>query len=103
MNLRIDEKQLKVKHRFEIYPNSKEYPQLEDSVYELVSILEDKDLLTNEFQAKDVHKKMETRPLGAKTVTDVLQILVKEGYVNQVDVRYNKEVYTLKTHPWVKN
>jgi len=70
------------------------YPSTIDLLYEIVTVLEDRDKMDQVFQPKDILKEVSTRFEG-EDLEQSLPKLVKEGWLT-----FNNDNYTLVKHPW---
>jgi hypothetical protein len=70
------------------------YPSTIDLLYEIVTVLEDRDKLTQAFQSKDILKEVSTRFEG-EDLEQSLPKLVSEGWLT-----IDNDNYSLTKHPW---
>lgn len=73
------------------------YPSTIDILYELVTILEERNALDKPFTSKAMMKEVNTR-VGGKDLEDSLAELSTEGWLEKQD-----DSYQLINHPWIKN
>ena len=91
---RINRSKLPTKYALEVYKMVDGYPSTIDLLYEIVTVLEDRDKLTQAFQSKDILKEVSTRFEG-EDLEQSLPKLVTEGWLT-----VENDNYTLAKHPW---
>ena len=91
---RINRSKIPTKYALEVYKMVDGYPSTIDLLYEIVTVLEDRDKLDQAFQSKDILKEVSTRFEG-EDLEQSLPKLVKEGWLTA-----NNDNYTLAKHPW---
>jgi hypothetical protein len=94
--MRIDQNKLPAKYALEVYKMVDGFPSTIDILYEIVTILQARDRLTQPFQAKDLLKEVTTRIQG-EDLQDTLPKLASEGWLRQ-----DGETYYLDSHPWME-
>ncbi len=70
------------------------YPSTIDLLYEVATILEERNALSKPFTSKSMMKEVNTR-VGGKDLEENFQQLAKEGWLSQAG-----ESFTLIKHPW---
>ena len=91
---RINRSKLPTKYALEVYKMVDGYPSTIDLLYEIVTVLEDRDKLDQAFQPKDILKEVSTRFEG-EDLEQSLPKLVNEGWLT-----IENDNYTLAKHPW---
>jgi len=95
----IDHKKLKAKHALEIYQNIPTYPNIEDVLYEIVKVLQERSLLDTEFKAENLRWAVKTR-CGDIELIDTIKTLSEQGFFSwEKKGRYT--YFMLLTHPWI--
>lgn len=92
--MKINRSKLPAKYALEVYKMVDGYPSTIDLLYEIVTVLEDRDKMDQVFQPKDILKEVSTRFEG-EDLEQSLPKLVKEGWLT-----FNNDNYTLVKHPW---
>jgi len=92
--VKINRSKLPAKYALEVYKMVDGYPSTIDLLYEIVSVLEDRDKLTQAFQPKDILKEVSTR-LDGEDLAQSLPKLVSEGWLT-----IDNDNYSLIKHPW---
>ena len=108
MNLKINRRKLKLKHFFNIQREHENYPLDEDYLYELVSALEQNEMLDSPFTLQFVKRNLKMYDqLGEedqirKKHIEILQKFETSGILESIkfDESY-KSTFQLKTHPWI--
>jgi len=108
-NLSIDRRKLKLKHYLNVQKNCKDYLDDEDYLYELVSALEQTEMLYEPFTA--TFAKRNIRDFAAKTDKEEKAIyshqnklleFVKAGILEVAEKGgINLQKYKLVQHPWL--
>lgn len=91
---RINRSKLPTKYALEVYKMVDGYPSTIDLLYEIVTVLEDREKLDQAFQSKDILKEVSTRFEG-EDLEHSLPKLVNEGWLTVENGNY-----TLTKHPW---
>jgi len=95
MTMRIDRNKLQAKYSLEVYKMVDGYPSTIDLLYEITTILQERDKLTDAFAAKDLLKEVSTRLNVGEDLEISLHTMVKEGWLKEE----NGQFFLLK-HPW---
>lgn len=92
--MRINKNNLPVKYALEVYKMVEGYPSTIDLLYEIVSILQDRDKLMEPFTSLSMMKEVPTR-IDGKDLEESLKDMVAEGYLSSTEGGYQ-----LLKHPW---
>jgi hypothetical protein len=93
--MRIDRNKLQAKYALEVYKMVDGYPSTIDLLYEIVTVLSEREKLTEPFIAKDILREVTTR-LGEEDLADSLPKLQKEGWLE-----FTEGAYQVAKHPWM--
>jgi len=111
MELKLNRSKLKLKHFLNVQKECKNYPTDEDYLYELISALEENDMLYEPFTStfskrnvksftKSLPEDDEEKPLVKHL--EKLKSLTEEGILEMIEEGgVNKSKFKLKTHPWL--
>lgn len=91
---RINRGKLPTKYALEVYKMVDGYPSTIDLLYEIVTVLEDREKLDQAFQSKDILKEVCTR-FDGEDLEQSLPKLVTEGWL-----AVDNNNYSLIKHPW---
>jgi hypothetical protein len=92
---RIDRNKLQAKYTLEVYKMVDGYPSTIDLLYEIVTVLSEREKLGDLFIAKDIIREVTTR-LGEEDLADSLPKLQKEGWLE-----FTEGAYRVVKHPWM--
>jgi hypothetical protein len=93
--MRINRDILPAKYVLEVYKMVEGYPSTIDLLYEVTSILEERDKLTESFTAVSMLKEVSIR-FDGEDLEDSLKRLASEGWLQEEDGKY-----TLIKHLWM--
>lgn len=96
MNLKINKTQLPAKYALGVYKMVDGYPSTIDILYEVVTILEDRNLLENSFTSMSLMKEVSAR-IDGNDLEHSFDILVTDGWLSK-----KENAYTLIKHPWIE-
>lgn len=98
----MDESKLKLKHIYNLHKYSPSYPTEEDVLYELITILERKDLVNKEFDDRILRGIQIPKTYSSNV--EMMNYFVGIGYFELVKTfkKTNTELtlYKLLNHPW---
>lgn len=93
--MRIDKNLLPAKYALEVYKMVDGYPSTIDLLYEIVSVLQERDKLEQPFVALDIMKEVTSR-INNDDLEVTLKALVSENWLSLDDGKYK-----LTKHPWL--
>lgn len=93
----INQDKAKIKHILGV--RGENYPTIEDFLYEVVSELQELEMLDKEFTTKDIAKNVHARISESGTLADSLLILHEKGFCSMVEAP-KRNLFTLLHHPW---
>jgi hypothetical protein len=92
--MRIDRNKLPAKYALEVYKMVDGFPSTIDLLYEIVSILQERNKLEQPFVAKELLKEVPTR-IDGEDLENSLVRLAEDGWLERID-----NSYQLVNHPW---
>lgn len=94
----INRDKVKIKHLLNV--KGENYPTEEDFLYEVVSELQDLDMLNSEFTTKDIAKNVTARIVKTDSpLADSLLLLKDKGFCSMVEAP-KRNLFRLISHPW---
>lgn len=93
--MRINKNALPAKYALEVYKMVDGYPSTIDLLYEIVSILQERDRFEQPFAALDIMKEVTSR-INNEDLEVTLKTMVSEGWLSTEDNKYK-----LAKHPWL--
>lgn len=95
----INRDKVKIKHL--IHVKGENYPTEKDFLYEVVSELQDLDMLNGEFLAKHLWGVLKCRITDSGSMVDSLNKLTELNYLSvKTHINPRKNRYSLISHPW---
>lgn len=94
--MKIDKNKLQAKYSLEVYKMVDGYPSTIDLLYEITTILQDRNKLNDSFAAADLLKEVSTRLNVGEDLEISLRTMVKEEWLKE-----NNGQFTLVNHPWI--
>jgi hypothetical protein len=92
--MRIDRNKLQAKYALEVYKMVDGFPSTIDILYEVVSVLQDRNKLDQHFVSKELLKEVPSRIEG-EDLEHTLSRLAEDGWLERID-----NSYVLIDHPW---